>query len=103
MRRLLVLIGLVGLVGLASCGKSSQPPPPAATRIPILPDAITGRLGTIGLALAVDFHAIDVRTLFGSRPPKLPCAHDLIVDVRDAVATVGDGGWLGIVDGVPEA
>ena len=89
------------LVALASCGKSSPPPTPA-TLIPILPDSITARLGTIGLALAVDFHAIDVRTLFGARPPKLPCAHDLLVGVRDAVATVGDGGWQGIVDGVPE-
>ncbi len=97
MRRLLVL------AVLASCGKSTPPPPAPATLIPILPDAITARLGTIGLALAVDFHAIDVRTLFGARPPKLPCAHDLLVGVRDAVATVGDGGWQGIVDGVPEA
>lgn len=92
------------LLALASCGKSSAPPPPpAATLVPILPDSITLRLGTVGLALAVDFHAIDVRALFGAHPPQVPCAHDLIVGVREAVATVGDGGWQGIIDGLPEA
>jgi hypothetical protein len=95
-RRLLFVLALV------SCGKSS-PPPPAPTRVPILPDAITARLGTIGLALAIDFHAIDVPALFGAHPAQVPCAHDLIVGVHDAVATVGDGGWQGIVDGIPEA
>ena len=91
-------------MALASCGKSSAPPPPPSTTlVPILPDSITARLGTIGLALAVDFHAVDVRALFGAHPPQVPCAHDLIVGVREAVATVGDGGWQGIVDGLPEA
>jgi hypothetical protein len=96
MRRLLVVLAL------ASCGHRDETPP-AATRIPILPDKITGRLGTIGLALAVDFHAIDVGELAGAQLPKAQCAHDLLVGIRDAVATVGEGGWQGIVDGLPAA
>jgi hypothetical protein len=96
MRRLLVVLAL------ASCGHRDETPP-APTRIPILPDTITGRLGTVGLALAVDFHAIDVQELAGAQGPKLPCAHDLLVGVRDAVVTVGDGGWQGIIDGLPAA
>ncbi len=97
---------LTALFGLACCGKS--PPEQheqhaATTRVPVLPDAITNRLGTIGLAIAVDFSASDVKKLFDGQPATATCAHDLIVHVRDAVATVGDGGWQGIVDGVPEA
>jgi hypothetical protein len=97
MRRLVV----VCVVALASCGKSpTHEQAQAQPRIPVLPDAITNRLGTIGLAVAVDFSAADVKKLFG--PANAACARELVVNVRDAVATVGDGGWQGIVDGVPE-
>jgi hypothetical protein len=91
------------LVALACCGKSPAKQEPVATRVPVLPDAITNRLGTIGLAVAIDFSAAGVQQLFGGPNAPSACAHDLIVHVRDAVATVGDGGWQGIVDGVPEA
>jgi hypothetical protein len=94
MRRLGVVIAL------ACCGKSPAKQDLAPTRVPVLPDAITNRLGTIGLAVAIDFSAAGIEKLFGARST---CARDLIVHVRDAVATVGDGGWQGIVDGVPEA
>jgi hypothetical protein len=100
MRRLALLASL----GLVCCGKSpAKQAPQPATRVPVLPDAITNRLGTIGLAVAIDFSASDVKKLFDSQPATATCAHDLVVHVRDAVATVGDGGWQGIVDGVPEA
>ena len=92
---------LLVLAAAAGCGKSQAPP--AAQLVPVLPDAIATRLGTIGLAIAVDFHGVDVPTLFGGQPAKLPCVHDLVIGVRDAVVTVGDGGWQGIVDGLPEA
>ena len=102
---------LLVVLALASCGHRDEPRP-ESTLVPILPDAVTARLGTIGLALAVDFHAIaasgagsgtfDVRELAGAQLPAAPCAHDLLVGVRDAVATVGDGGWQGIIDGLPQ-
>ncbi|HEY1546732.1 MAG TPA: hypothetical protein VGG28_02875, partial [Kofleriaceae bacterium] len=89
------------LVALACCGKSPAKQEPATTRVPVLPDAITNRLGTIGLAVAVDFSSSGVGKLFESSSST--CARDLVGHVRDAVATVGDGGWQGIVDGAPEA
>src|ERR1700733_6301129 len=95
---------LISLFGLACCGKSpAKQEPQGTTRVPVLPDAITNRLGTIGLAVAIDFSAADLKKLFDGQPATATCAHDLIVHVRNAVATVGDGGWQGIVDGVPEA
>jgi hypothetical protein len=95
MRTLLVVLAL------ASCSKRS--PPPLESRLPILPEPIAAQLGTSGLALAIDFKGLDLMALLGSIPAQTPCARALIAGVRDAVATVGDGGWQGMVDGLPEA
>ena len=96
MRTLLVVLAL------ASCSRRS-PPPPIESRLPILPGAIAAQLGTSGLALAVDFKGLELTSLLGSIPAQTPCARELIAGISDGVATVGDGGWQGIVDNLPEA
>lgn len=68
--------------------------------MPILPDGITTQLGAIGLALAVDVNGIDALSFLGAQSP--PCARFLVSSVRDTVATLGDGGWQALVDGLPE-
>ena len=89
-----VLFALV----LAACGKSHVEPAP--TRVAVLPDSITGELGTVGFVMAVDLHRLDLGAMTALIPDDPPCIHEVLKNAGIAVVTQGGDSWQGYVTGL---
>ncbi len=96
LRHALVVIALA-LVGCKS--HQAAPPPP---RVPVLPDTITGQLGTIGFALAIDLHALDLGKVAAMIPDDPPCVRDVLKSARVAAVTQSAEVWQGYLTGLSE-
>jgi len=89
------------IVALAACEKHHDAPA-VPTKVPVLPDSIEGQLGTIGFALAVDFHALDLAKVATMLPDDPPCLREVLSAAKVGVVTQGGDTWQGYVSGVTQ-
>jgi hypothetical protein len=89
------------LVALSACEKHAGTPA-ALTKVPVLPDLIEGQLGTIGFAIAVDFHALDLEKVATMLPDDPPCLRKVLSAAKVGAVTQGGETWEGYVTGVTE-
>ena len=85
---------------LVACGKSHVEP--VQTRVPVIPDSITSQLGTVGFAMAVDLHGIDLAALTVLIPDDPPCIHAVMNRVHLAVLTQSADSWQAYVTGLEQ-
>jgi hypothetical protein len=95
MYRALVVLALV------ACSKNNSEPPPAPTRIPIVPDTVTAQLGAVGFVIAVDLHRLDLGKVAALIPDQLGCTRELLAAADMGVIAAGEH-WEGFVTGLPE-
>ncbi len=95
--RTLVLV----VLALAACNKPHHDlaPPP---RVAVLPDSITGQLGTVGFVLAVDLHALDLHAMTAMIPNDPPCIHEVLNNIGTAVVTQAATTWQAYVTGLAQ-
>jgi hypothetical protein len=88
------------VLALVACSKKSEPPP-APSRIPIVPDRVTAQLGAVGFVLAVDLHGLDLGKVAGLIPDELGCTRELLAAADSLVVAQGET-WEGFITGLPE-
>jgi len=91
---------LLIVLAFAACEKTHHDPAP--TRVPVIPDSITSQLGTVGFAMAVDLHGVDIAALTFLIPDDPPCIHAVMKTVGLAVLTQDVDSWQGYVTGVEQ-
>lgn len=89
------------VVALVACDKHHDAPA-ALQKVPVLPDSIESQLGTIGFAMAVDLHALDLGKVAAMLPDDPPCLKQVLSAVKVGAVTQGIDTWQGYVTGVPE-
>ncbi|MEO8552394.1 MAG: hypothetical protein ABI678_20595 [Kofleriaceae bacterium] len=89
------------LAALAACDKHADAPA-APSKVPVLPDLIESQLGTIGFAMAVDLHALDLAKVATMLPDDPPCLRQVLSAAQIGAVTQGGETWEGYVSGVTE-